>query len=263
MKAMRVLAVIALIVSLSALYPSGASGQPLDHFKCYSVKEGRPANVIVDLIDQFDPATAPPPPVLVGPPIFFCNPAEKLVLTASGGPGAVTPITNPDGHLKMYLITHAAEQPQRTVTVSNQFNPAGAAQLLTVFRPVLLAVPTQKDGHEFPKALDHFKCYITRGRPVQRAVILDDQWDRDKRPEHVVVFEPVLFCNPVTKIHDGVTTTPIPRRALVLDHLTCYRFIPPSTTVRNVRVLNQFGREKIVAAEARYLCVPSSKLSFQ
>src|SRR5262249_42034552 len=159
----------------------------------WTVVEGRPANDFVLLHDQFNQGTELEP-ALVRSPIFFCNPTVKTLST-----GVVTPIQHPDHHLKMYLITTHPE-PTHTVLVSNQFNSATAGQQLTVFQPVILAVPTQKEPHAEPQGLDHYKCYLTRGEPINSKVILQDQFDKQKR-EEVAILRPVLLCNPVQKQH--------------------------------------------------------------
>ncbi len=112
-------------------------------------------------------------------------------------------------------------------------------------------LPARANG----QVLDHFKCYSARGQSVGASVGLKDQFD--KEVESVTVLGPVGFCNPVQKLHDD-ELTPIenPR-----DHLTCYRFTPPSTKLNLVHAANQFGKEQLFVARARYLCVPSEKLT--
>src|SRR5262249_30867885 len=188
MKSIKPFMIVALIVTLPMLLASriDAQTQPkLDHFKCWTVVEGRPANDFVLLHDQFNQANELEP-ALVRSPIFFCNPTVKTLST-----GVVTPILHPDHHLKMYLITTPPE-PTRTVTVFNQFDRVAAGQILTVFQPIILAVPTQKEPHAEPQGLDHFKCYLTRGEPVDRKVTLQDQFDKQRR-EEVAILRPVLL----------------------------------------------------------------------
>ena len=131
-------------------------------------------------------------------------------------------------------------------------------QILKVFQPFILAVPTQKERHEEPQGLDHFKCYLPRGESINRPVVLQDQFDKQQR-EVVKILRPVLFCNPVEKHHDDVIT-PIENPA---DHLTCYVFTPSTTKSIVVRTRNQFGEEKLVATHSRLLCVPSQKRTVQ
>ena len=257
MKPIKSMMTVALFGVLPVLLaPHEVSAQPqfgLDHFKCWTVLEGQPAHDFALLSDQFDlapvPGAAPgPEQVLVGSPVFFCNPTVKVLAT-----GVITPIHNPDHHLKMYQIT-THPTPVRTVTVTNQF---GANFPLIVYRPIFLAVPTQKDNHPEPKGLDHFKCYLVQG-PAATAnpfptVALQDQFDREK--EVVKVLRPVLLCNPAEKLH-GNEITPIENER---EHLVCYTFTPSTAKQTRAKTRNQFGDEKILVTNSRLLCVPSLK----
>jgi hypothetical protein len=259
MKPIKAFMILALIVALPALFASSAGAQAnfkLDHFKCWTVDQAKQVNDFVLLEDQFDISTNSKEEALVRFPLFFCNPTVKTV-SSTAGAQVTTPITNPDAHLKMYLIT-AHPEPLRSVTVSNQFNDAQNPQVLTVFRPIVLAVPTQKLPHAKPQGLDHFKCYLARGEPVNANVGLQDQFDR-QQPEKVKVLRPILFCNPVQKRHDE-TITEIRNPD---DHLTCYIFTPSSTKQIPVQTINQFDREQFFATHSRFLCVPSQKLDFR
>jgi hypothetical protein len=246
----------------------------LDHFKCYRVTEGEPANAFVQLQDQFDVAVGTPTNsffehVVVRDPLLFCNPVKKILAS-----GAVTPILNENNHLKMYLIAPTFGQ-QRTVLVSNQFDRDGQVQPLIVFQPVILAVPTQKRPHGPPERLDHFKCYFAEGPSVNIPLGLVDQFDK----EQVRVGRPILLCNPTVKIHGETATsaandlgdivTPITNPDA---HLVCYRIISPPRTPttsafpfaarqggRGVEVLNQFGKEELKVTQPVVLCVPSTK----
>jgi hypothetical protein len=257
MKPIKTLTFVALLVVLPTLLALPAGAQvpqfALDHFKCWTVLEGQPAHDFALLIDQFDREPVPgqvpgPEQVFVGNPALFCNPTVKVLTT-----GQATTIHNPDHHLKMYLIsTHPT--PVRTVAITNQF----AVNLpLTIYRPIFLAVPTQKDNHPDPVGLDHFKCYLAQG-PATAApnptVVLQDQFDRDTK-ETVKVLRPVLLCNPVAKLHDD-KFTPIAHER---EHLVCYTFTPSSAKETRSRTRNQFGEEKLLTAYSRLLCVPSLK----
>ena len=107
------------------------------------------------LQDQFDIEDGIVETVVVEELFEFCNPVVKTHL------GTTTPIRNPDAHLKLYRLDPQPER-RRQVTVRNQFGD----QVLDVFNPVILAVPTQKlsvNGTStrlgFPTGLDHFKCW--------------------------------------------------------------------------------------------------------
>ena len=254
----------ALVLLLSHATASAQAGLGLDHFKCYRVTEGTPANDFVKLQDQFDGANLEH--VLVGNPILFCNPVKKITST-----GQETRILNENNHLKMYFVAPTTAQ-TRTVIVRNQFTGTALTSLV-VSQPLILAVPTQKQPHDPPEKLDHFKCHlVVEGQPVNVAVGLVDQFDR----ELVLVGRPLLLCNPTVKVHgetpagsaDDVrleeTVTPITNPDA---HLVCYRIISPVGTPstaplaqnRAVKVLNQFDREIIKLAQPILLCVPSTK----
>jgi len=255
MKRINSLMIVALLVVVPILLaPRISSAQApqftLDHFKCWTVQDAQPAHDFALLVDQFDrlpvPGQAPgPEQVFVGSPALFCNPTVKILST-----GLVTPIRNPDHHLKMYLIT-THPTPARTVLVTNQF---GANQPLIVYRPIFLAVPTQKDNHKEPVGLDHFKCYLAQGPSTNPTVILQDQFDKNKR-EQVKIVRPVLLCNPTEKHHED-TFTPITNER---EHLICYTFTPSTAKQTRVNTRNQFGEEKFTATYSRLLCVPSLK----
>ncbi len=198
-------------------------------------------NETVQLQDQFDTA---PEFRQVLEAIRFANPVQK------SHDGIITPITNPDSHLKFYaLAPTAVAAPQRLVTVSNQFGQ----QVLTVQNSINLAVPTQKLPHGPFHDLDHFKCYQASGSPVNQVVDLLDQFHFEPQ---VTVIQPVGFCNPVMKIHNGMIT-PIDHPA---DHLVLYEITPqPFTTT--VQTINQFGNETTNIQPANILGVPSLKLA--
>jgi len=222
--------------------------EKLDHFKCYFILPlAWPPNEVVDLRDQFGGG-----PAIVGRPYFFCNPTQKT------HGGVVTPISNPDAHLKMYYIqtygrypfTHVPPTPDipDQVVVSNQF---GEEQELNVGQPLFLATPTQKYPHQPPSGLDHFKCYAVSGDWVNEIVDLKDQF-RDDR--WMPVYFPFLLCNPVVKTHAG-KVTPVEHPE---DHLVCYR-IQPRPINRYAYTMNQFGPELLLMRFTYILCVPSTK----
>lgn len=268
MRTLRVLSMLALAGALSA---PGLSSAELpvfktDHFKCYPVLRGNPANEFVELEDQFDRLHGIQEQVLVGNPVLFCNPVIKIEPT-----GQATQIKNINNHLKLYLIQpptavhpviQSADQPRptflaRKVDVENQF---GVQQLL-VTHALLLAVPAQKRPHESPGGLDHFKCYPARGQPFDKTYQLQDQFD--PQPEPVRLVRAVLFCNPAQKTHHGqVAQVQNPA-----EHLTCYGIVlntaagiaprPPII----VQAQDQFLKDRFYVRRARYLCVPTVKVN--
>ncbi len=220
---------------------------PLDHFRCYRVIQADPeaAGVLVLLQDQFaipgDLAEA-----FVGEPSWFCNPAEKRHRNR------FFEITNPDGHLKFYRID-TAPNPERVIKYRNQFG-AGKARL---GQAIMLAVPTQKQGHPppDPASLDHFKCYdVLNARPANAVVGLRDQW---RTEPDVEVGGPVFFCNPTRKFRpDTGESTGISNPNA---HLMCYRTSQTPGVITTVLTFNQFGDESLIVDSADVLCVPTRK----
>ena len=192
---------------------------------------------MVGLLDQF---VAEQAKVFLA--VRFCNPAEKFHL------GTVTPIKNPDHHLKLYFIKVQQQHPPRVVEVSNQF---GTAQL-TVNQPLLLAVPTQKLPHDPPIGLDHYKCYRANGPVVGTSVGLNDQFTQDP---NFFVHSPLLLCNPVEKRHDPLVF-PIQNP---VDHLVCYIGRASAPFQGTVGTNDQFIGEDMVLSDPDIVCVPSEK----
>jgi len=227
----------------------------LDHFECYRTTAQAPG-VTVLLKDQFTvPGLPAALPFVVLNPVRFCNPVEKT--TAAG---VVTPITNPDGHLEMYLTGPTVLKPSWNVIVKNQFG----RQTLRAFSPEILAVPSAKNDQPppAPDSLDHFQCYRAYGASLtnffkKTVVQLKDQFHTD--PETVTLMRPIAFCNPVEKRHgDPPIVTPVNHPD---DHLVCYAFAP-TTFKGGALARNQFGGVPLPLGGADILCVPSQKLRF-
>jgi uncharacterized repeat protein (TIGR02543 family) len=221
----------------------------LDHFRGYWVD---PAGGITDtpvlLEDQFHEGE--PISATVMYEWFFCNPVEKWLDEGHG-----SPIWHPDDHLFIYGIDYAAPE-YYLVDVKNQF---GDDQLLTVFGPVALAVPTQKEGHEPPADLDHYLLYtVVSGPEVFKPVYLVDQFIDG---QEATVTVPLFLANPVEKTHEDVVT-PInhPNAHLVFYGLD----IDGTFSTDWITVDNQFGEQEIVAyypgEGPTILGVPSQKL---
>jgi hypothetical protein len=255
----------ALVAGLTAfmmlLLPNAASAQvafKLDHFKCYITTDD-PVNQQVKLQDQFDKKIDPAfyEDVLVWRSVRLCNPVEKIRLDT----GQVTPINNPESHLKLYRMfpDDLDLAPTRKVLIENQFGK----KTIRTFDAEVLAVPTSKsfDPGVFQPFhdLDHFKCYRAYGGAVNKLVTLRDQFHTE---ENVKVGYPFGFCNPTVKIH-GVppVTTPITNAE---DHLVCYKITqkPLPTGLPPVFTRNQFRLEQLTVQPADLLCVPSKKLKW-
>jgi hypothetical protein len=68
------------------------------------------------------------------------------------------------------------------------------------------------------------------------------------------------FCNPVVKVHNGVTTR-IEERAV---HITCYDIKGPQRTeATSFGVMNQFESDTFTITSFDLLCEPAEKLGFE
>jgi hypothetical protein len=163
-------------------------------------------------------------------------------------------IKEPEEHLTMYGAA-ANLSPHLFVETVDQFGP----RTLEAVAARVLLVPTEKVAVEgkptklgFPNKLNHYWCYQVSGEPVNREVILADQFRTDTGR----VEQPVLFCNPVTKVRDGKTTRIEERNV----HLTCYDLHGPQRTeATRVTVSNQFEKDIFTITFFEPLCVPSEK----
>ena len=211
---------------------------PPDHFKFYHADSETYIGEAVYLEDQFGAVTA-----TVGWCWGLGNPAEKVH-------GYVTtPIWNADRHFTVYNLSCEEEPQVWYVMVNNQFG----GQLLTVYGPVGLAVPTRKEGHDAPVALDHFLLYeVMEGRSVEAVVDLNDEFG----DETVTVYEPAFFANPVRIIHDGEVTEILYPEV----HGVLYR-IEGGDFQTEVQVVNQFGEQTLDVDDPVLLAVPSEKIS--
>ena len=215
---------------------------PLDHSTLYFV-DYLTAPVIdepVILEDQFGTFEAQ-----VLDAAWFFNPTEKVHDTVT------TPIYNPDHHHTIYQIEYLEEPGTWNVEIENQFG----LQLLTVQGPIALAVPTQKDDHEPPVHLDHYLFYwVTEGPYIEEYVYLQDQFG--DHPE-VMVYDPVLFANPVKKTHGDIVFDVFNPD----DHVVIYATTEGSIET-TVHVANQFGDQILDVYGPLGLAVPSQKLDF-
>src|SRR5712691_431471 len=225
-----------------------SAAAPLDHFKCYKLKQSTVTFTPqqVTLVDQF--GTEQP---TVQTPFRFCNPVDK----DGGG------ILDPTAHLNCYTIFNRGGPAfrNRKVTVSNQFGE----QELTLVRPYSLCVPAEKDGVTSALAIDHFKCYQverTSGTPPFkfRTVVLQDQFES----KITSVRAPLLFCDAVDKNGEGILDP--------AAQLTCYRILDtegqPEFQPRPVTIDDQFTGETATAIRGvcrkiSLLCVPPTTTS--
>jgi hypothetical protein len=240
------------VLAFAAVFHGSALAQAttVDHFRCYLAPATGVMSTFVQLQDQFDAPTGIFEDITSLSIVRHCNPVEKIVN------GVDTPIVNINHHLVMFQFN---TQPivSRTVVVNNQFG----TQTLAVAAPTILAVPSGKilpPGTPPPPSpdLDHYKCYNASGPALANiAATLKDQF----RTDTVQVIQPVLFCNPVEKIH-GELISPIQHPAV---HLVCY-----STSIvqfqTDIIIQNQFfpNNHELGVRNPDMLCLPSSKLSW-
>lgn len=176
-----------------------------NRYLVYRVMETVPLSVGVVLADQFG-IHQQPGLVLE----WFDTPVQK----------DQEPIFDPNLHHTWWRIDNP--EPVRDVLVDNQFGP----QSLTVRNGEYLLAPALKQvpGGDPPLA-NHYECYQAQGPPVDRPVVLTDQFGTYT----ATVRFPVQFCNPVEKTHEGVVYPPVDPEI----HLTCYQLDPrPSRTRR-------------------------------
>ena len=211
----------------------------LDHTTFYMVDEATAPDVGEEVLleDHFGTFN-----VTVTSAIIFGNPAEKVHNDVT------TPISYPDHHFTVYYIDCEEEPLEQSVTVDNQF---GTQELTLWGVPWLLAVPTQKAGHEPPVVLDHFLLYqVKESDYVGEDVSLSDQFGSDPR---VTVGSPYFFANPVRKTHDGeVTEIGNPD-----EHWVGYHLSDTNEFVEEVEVVNQFGEQTLDLEGPHWLGVPS------
>lgn len=243
MRSLYVSLVAAIILLAGLSSPAHGQAFNLEHFQCYAIRAAEPhPDAKVNLKDQFET----PDDVEVVRARRFCNPTRKIDENGN------FPIEDINQHLTFYA-TYPQIGPLRWAVVSNQF---GQRQVLVLREPVGLAVPTLKPPHEFPKGLDHFRCYAASGASVNKGVRLSDQFITPLTGHFVL--NPKLFCNPVQKTHDDVVT----EIQNPDQHLTCYAMT--RTQYQDGReVRNQFGDQAFRIGPADTLCVPSRKLVWQ
>jgi hypothetical protein len=100
----------------------------------------------------------------------------------------------------------------------------------------------------------HFRCYIVSEQTPQEAVTvtLTDQFLADVT---LTLDEPLQFCNPTTKVRDGVTTPILAPE----EHLTMYGAHQEILTPLLVETEDQFGPRTLEVVGARVVLVPTEK----
>jgi hypothetical protein len=104
--------------------------------------------------------------------------------------------------------------------------------------------------------VNHYKLYVVKSAPMEPIVVtLQDQFDRGIHRAKLTGI--AFFANPVVKWHgDAIRRIEVPNA-----HLTWYKFTADvKPRKRIVKIRNQFGVQKWVLGEAKYLVVPTQKL---
>jgi len=145
----------------------------------------------------------------------------------------------------MRYVHQPAFQPH-AVTTANQFEQ----QTMTAVRRGRLCVPSDVDGVPAAHAIDHFKCYALRSKPLATAVpvtLVDPLFG----PATATATRAIEWCQAVSKNGEPV---PVPGA-----HLTCYKLtdLAPHFSPMGAFLDNQFGMGQAVRARSvAELCVP-------
>jgi hypothetical protein len=133
MKGATLLTALAAIAAVAAFAsPAAAAVAAGDHYQCYKIK-GKFEKVPIELQDQF--ATELKEAVAIKP-VLLCNPTRK------DHDGTIFPIQDDELHYVCYTIK-TEKFDKREVAIFNQFQSNAA---LTVIKPKMLCVPSQKGG---------------------------------------------------------------------------------------------------------------------
>jgi hypothetical protein len=244
-------------ITMNAAYSITANFVPLppDHYKLYWTDwpgEVMPETLPVDvkLEDQFGIFYE-----TVGEVEWFGNPVEKVHGSTT------TEISDMDGHYTFYRFEHDEGWIPNSfqVTIQNQFQDD---EELTVWGPVLLGVPTQKEDHPMSDCLDHLLVYNIQ-HPVEyvpEPIGEVDLYDQFHDELAVTVYEPMFFANPVTKtIVDTGAVTP----ATTDDHFVFYPIDDEPFEKSGMPISNQFGDQTLDVYAPALLAVPSEKIGWE
>jgi hypothetical protein len=219
----RVARLLLLLLLPHALILARANAQvdPLwDHYKVYNSQQSPAGGTMMWLRDQFGFQGFRSNRMLA-----CANAVEKAVVG-----GAVSPIHDPTTH---YMLWDIGWQPfAAIVAITNQFGD----QTLAVREGRYLLNPAREDESGTPPIRNHYKCYACSGQPVNREVVLTDQWG----VWTATVTYPRLFCNPAEKTV-GTQTYPI------LDPNQCYvayEYQPEDPRWYFTAYLDQFARSR-------------------
>jgi len=228
--------------------------QPYDnwnHYKLYAATPVPPPTIplVVQLEDQFNQ----PYTHQVLQLDYLMNPVEKTVYDALGQKTYF--IRDGSLHYTWWKITPQFNE--KTVALSNQFGD----QTLFVKDAEYLLNPAFKNQTK-PQSLptqNHYKCYACQGQPINKQVVLRDQFDGPGTPGwSATVTYPRWFCNPTVKYVQG-SPGPDP----IIDptqHYVCYEYLPEYPGFYAVNFSDQFySLRPIDVGPSRWLCVPTIK----
>ncbi|MCP4692451.1 MAG: hypothetical protein GY859_30685 [Desulfobacterales bacterium] len=244
LKTLKIALVFILALSLAPMSVYGFEEDlKLNHFKFYKSPTGI-HDFKIGLRGQFDKKVMDHH---VRGMIYFGNPVSK-----NGGK-----IYDKHAHLSMYWIQLLEEykEPDRVVYGRNQF---GKFEMV-IGQPDAMLAPAQKieKGLEFPRGLNHFKCYRvlkSSGQSIPKSVKLKDQFDKEAVQFHFGW--PRMFCTPVIKYRNGKPE----EDKLGKGHLVIYSFQPVSYPMpKFVYVVDQFQKAKLPHLYAVMLGVPTLK----
>ena len=215
---------------------------PVDHYKCYKVKDLKtPKFVAVNatLADQFESKNT-----TLSKPTKLCNPVDK------NGEG----IDDPTAHLVCYQakdVKGQAKFVKKRATFENQLGSVD----LEATAVAEACVPSTKNGVPSDLEGDSFKCYkakdLKNPQFVPSNVNLVDQFES----KNTTLSKPATLCNPVDLNGTGISNAD--------NHLVCYqakdvkgqaKFVKQQVTIDNV-----IGHLGLEATGVSSLCVPSSK----
>jgi hypothetical protein len=180
----------------------------------------------------------------------WMNPVEKALPE-----GGIFGINEPFLHYTWWRIDAPPPQNQWTVAVTNQFGD----QMLNVGDPVYLLNPALKNQTGTLPVRNHYKCYLCDGLPVNKQVLMTDQFDQ----WGAQVLFPRYFCNPTEK-----TVGPVPggQTYPIVDpakHYVCYEYNPPDAQPFTALITDQFVQDRTVDLHpSQWICVPSIKQTY-
>jgi hypothetical protein len=247
------------LLALPVVFIGSASAQQtFDHYLCYFAPNQPVLQIPFQLRDQFDVdffETMSQAQIM-----RFCTPVQKVLRDAAGNITQTFPIVNAAGHMTLWQFNPQPIIPKQVVS-NNQFG----TQTLFISDPRVLVMPTgkalpPKAAPAPPLNLDHYKCYVTSGPNANVTVWLSDQFITNVKFD---VLQPVLFCNPTTKLRPStVPGTPTASTTVIQfpnNHLTCYA-ITPFSFGTNANINNQFVVQNLAFNTPDMLCAPTTIL---